>query len=137
MKNITDFNPELLDLVMKDPEYVLYYGEAPLKTLGGQDVSDVNERLLQHLLVELSLMKEIKTSSLNSYLIFCIQKDFIELNKDPVIEYIQELIEEDFFIQMKITGQKESKVFKVDSMLDFFIEHTHIINLIFLGVSSV
>ena len=131
------FNPELLDLVMKDPEYVLYYGESALRTIAGNEVSHTNERLLQHLLVELSLMREINVTSLNSYLIFCIQKDFIEANKDPIIESINELMKADFFIQMKVTGQKESKVFNVNNMLDFFIENPHILNLIFLGVSSV
>ena len=46
MNNInkpTNFKPELLDLVMKDPEYVLYYGDAALKTKGGNDISHMNE----------------------------------------------------------------------------------------------
>jgi len=132
-----DFKPELLDLVMRDPEYILYYGESALKTREGKDISHTNERLLQHILVELSLGKEINVTSLNSYLTLCVQKDLIETNKDPIIENINEIMQEDFFIRMKITGQKESKVFKVDDMLDFFIENTHILNLIFLGVSSV
>ncbi len=137
ISKLKDFNAELLDLVMKDPEYVLYYGDSALKTRGGHDVAHMNERLLQHLLVELSLMKDIDEISLNSYLIFCIQRDFIETNRDPVVENINKIMDNDFFIRMKITRQKESKVFNVDNMLDFFIENTHILNLIFLGVSSV
>jgi len=137
IRKITNFNSELLDIVMKDPDYVLFYGNAALTTPDGQEIAYHNERLIQHLLVELSVTGKLSDTAINSMVTFFVQKDLIETNKDPIIEYIKEVMEEDFFIQMKISGQKESKVFKVDNILDFFIENNHVINLIFLGVSSV
>lgn len=137
INEMKDFKPELLDLVMKDPEYVLYYGESALKTPGGADVSHINERLMQYLLVELSMMNETGISGLNSYRNFSIQKDLIEKNNDPILCNIDGIMKHDFFIRMKISGQKESKAFGIDNMIDFFIQNTHIINLVFLGVSSV
>lgn len=134
---IKNFNSELLDLVMRDPDYYLYYGDAPLKTTGGKEIYHTNERLIKHLLVELSVLKNLEFASINSYITFCIQNDFIEASKDPLVEFINEVIEADFFIQMKIAGAKESQVFDVENMLDFFIENNHILNLIFLGVASV
>lgn len=135
--SIKNFKPELLDLVMKEPEYYLYYGESPLKTPGGKDVKHKNERLLQHLLVELSLMNHQIVRPLNSYLNYSIQKDFIETNKDPLLESLNEILDHDFMIRIKMSGQKESNAFSIEKMINFFIDNTYIINLIFLGVSSV
>jgi hypothetical protein len=137
IKNIKEFKPELLDLVMKDPQFCLFYGDSELRTEGGEAISYENERLLKHLLVELSLMKSFDHGSLCNYIIFSLQKDFIESGKDPLLENINDILKEDFFVSLKLQGKRKSKGFDMGNILDYFIENTYILNLIFLGVASV
>ncbi|MBU2547834.1 MAG: ATP-binding protein [Proteobacteria bacterium] len=80
-----ELDPRLLDVVMTDVEFVLYYGDQPLTTPGGRPISHPAPRLLQHIQRELILSPRLEPGHLDAYGIFSVQKDLIE--GDPVASW--------------------------------------------------
>ena len=60
-------NPNLLDVVKTDNGGELYYSGKPLTTPGGLETSHSSLRLLEHILRELSLTRELDHEGVNSY----------------------------------------------------------------------
>ena len=84
--------PEKLDLVMRDHDHVIYYAEKPLLSPGGNEIADPDIRLLKHILVKLTIYGKIDPFSVNSFAIFCFQKDHIAQDDDllgdrPVLQF--------------------------------------------------
>lgn len=131
-----DINPQLLDCVMRENDHVIYYGEAPLCSPKGQEISHKELRILKHLLIKLTIRKMVESASVNSYAIFSFQKDYLEQEKDPVKDHFQQLLEHDKLVQTKL-DKISSKLIDVNDALDFLDENTQVLNLIYLGVSEI
>ena len=130
-------NPQLLDLVMRNKDYIIYYGDAPLKTPEGNDFIASNPRILQHILIELSLAEKISYDTINAYVIFSLITDYLMKGSDELAESIDEVIKNDSFVKFK-TGEKNgTQRINVDSFMEFLDENDQLLNFIFYGVSSI
>ena len=125
----TEINPHLLDLVMRDNDYVIFHGSNPLLTAGGNEVSHKNPRLLQHLIFEMTLDKIVAADNLSADAIFSEQKDRIGKNIDSAFQNFDELLEQDYFIKLKIKGVKPTSSEDIDSILDFYEKNRFVLNL--------
>ncbi len=130
-------NPELLDLVMRENDYVIYYGDTPLKTPEGNDFVGVNPRILQHIIIELSLAGKIDLNSINAYTFYSLVVDRLNKNKDVLADRIDEVIKEDEFIKMKLKKNNHNRLINVSSFIDLLDDNDQILNFLFYGVSSI
>jgi hypothetical protein len=81
-----------LDISEGNGSYALTFANAPVLTPGGHTVVHGSPDLLQHMIGEFDLEGSIvvragvieKPKVLSSYALYCIQKDFVEVNKDEL-----------------------------------------------------
>jgi len=129
--------PQLLDLVMRNKDYIIYYGDSPLKTPEGNNFVASNPRILQHILIELSLAEKISFKTINGYVIFSLITDYLMKGSDELAETIDEVIRNDSFVKFKTGSKNGSQRINVDSFIGFLDENDQLLNFIFYGVSSI
>lgn len=117
-----DFN--LLDLSIKDNEYIIYEGSRPLKTPSGNLFSHTCERFVRLLVTDLQLSHiDLQFSGtdlqkrLRSPLLYCFFKDVIAAGVDPFKGQWDNIFESDPFVLMKTTRKSTSQPFDHDETL--------------------
>jgi hypothetical protein len=95
----------MMDLVKRDQDYVLYYGDKPLKTSGGHDYNHPGERLMRMILLEILENQSIRLERVSLALLFELQKDHTDQGRDAVQKNIEALMDADPFIAMKVSGK--------------------------------
>jgi len=129
-------NPHALDVVQRDGDYVIYMGKHPLTTPMGNEVSDLNNRLLEHVLRELSFTGSLDPSRIDGFTLLSLQKDFLEKGVDPIGDSLGAILRLDPLVQRKL-GQPQAKNGDVDSMIHFLEEHNQTLTLMFGGIAEV
>lgn len=128
-------DPGKLDLVMRDYDHVIYYADQALKTPGGNDLADPDIRLLKHILAKLTIYREINLYAVNSFALFCFQKDFIEQNNDHIKESFDDTFRNDPLVVLR--SGKGSSLLDTSKALDYLEDHPGILNLVFWGMPEV
>lgn len=128
-------DPAKLDLVMRDHDHVVYYGDEIMKTPGGNDVADPDIRLLKHMLAKLTIYGSIDLQSVNSFSLFSFQKDYIEKGRDTVKDAFDEKFIADPLVMIR-TGA-ENALINADQALSYLEKHPAVLNLIFWGMPEV
>jgi hypothetical protein len=127
----------MLDLVKLNEVYCIYEDDCPLLTVGGRDVSHLEQRLLKHIITDDSLESPSPKGSITSRSLLEFGIDFIYVGTDPVAENFQKLAESDEFILLKL-GQKSSgtqgEEVKYSHLLSL---NEALVNLVFWGSSSI
>jgi len=136
LKNYSEINPQLLDLTIKDKDYIIFYGDSPLLTSGGNEFIHSNPRLLQFIITELSISKSGQPDEITSYQLFSFQKDLIELNNDPILNSLQQKLQEDYFVKLKF-GTDDKNDLDISDKIDFLLDNRQKLNFIFGGTSSI
>src|SRR5512138_1769780 len=77
-------DPMLINLGKRDQDYILYYGDQPLRTSGGHDYCHPSDRLLRMIMLDIFDRQSIKKDEVSPALLFELQKDLIEHGRDPV-----------------------------------------------------
>ncbi len=131
------FEPQKLDLVMRDADFVIYYGQLPLTTKGGFEIAHPDSRLLKHLLIKLALSGHADRQSVNSYSIFAFHRDFLEQNSDPVNERIEAEIINDPLLKARFGPGHHNRIFDLKQVLEYLEEDDQIMNMMFLGASVI
>jgi len=129
------FEPEKLDLVMRDHDHAVFYTDSVLKTPGGNDIADPDIRLLKHILVKLTIYREIDLSSVNSFSLFCYQRDYMEQGTDVLYASFDRQLEQDPVARMVL--DRSSHLLEPDRALIYLEEHPAMLNLIFWGMPEV
>ncbi len=132
-----NIEPQKLDLVMRDADFVIYYDHQPLCTPKGFEIDHRDSRLLKHILVKLTLAGKIDHQSINSFSIFSFCKDFIEQNSDPMKGQFDELIQGDMLLKAKLNPGQNNRIFDLKKVLDYIEENSQMMNLMFWGVSVI
>jgi len=136
LENYSEINPQLLDLTIRDKDYIIFYGDTPLLTPAGNEFIHSNPRLLQFIITELSISKTVPPVEITSYSLFSFQKDFIESNNDLILESLQSKLLEDYFVKLKF-GTHDKKELDVSEKIDFLLNNRQKLNFIFGGTSSI
>lgn len=95
------FDPANLDMVMRERDYVIYYADAPLLTLKGNEVCHPNDRFIRNLLTELELWGHIDPIAINLFSLFEFLCDKVAPGNDPFAANFKNLLEEDPYIHLK------------------------------------
>jgi len=131
-----EIKTHLLDLVMRDNDFVIYHGDTPITTPQRKELASPTSRILKQLLLELSINPELNLRSINTYSLLSYQLDFLGEGKDPLFEYFELIAEKDPFIQLKDGSKKQSQVFDPARANVLFENHPAMLPVIFWGVSG-
>ncbi|MCD4725863.1 MAG: ATP-binding protein [Bacteroidales bacterium] len=126
--------PEKLDLVMRDHDHVIYYAEKPLLSPGGNEIADPDIRLLKHILVKLTIYGKIDPYSVNSFAIFCFQKDHIAQDDDPLDRIFDKIFMNDPLVMLKTKSGAKQSLLDTDKALTYLEDHPAVLNLLFWGM---
>lgn len=135
MKYPDPIDPRKLDLVMRDHDHVIYYADQALKTPDGNDIADPDIRLLKHLLAKLTIYGSMDVQSVNSFALFCLQRDHIEHARDRVKTSFKDEFKKDPLVLLR-TG-KGNNLLDAAMALTYLEDHPAILNLIFWGMPEV
>ncbi len=128
-------DPNLLDLEMRESDFAIRYGKDLLTTFQGNESANRRPRLLQHIIRDVSLTRELSSVTLDSYSLFSIQKDLIENGRDPILANFEELLGNDYFVMIKTRSETPDGA--ADAIMEFLDENKRMLNLILGGFSSV
>ncbi len=131
-----EIQAHLLDLVMRDNDYVIFHGDMPLLTPAGQELSHSNPRVLKQIILELSLDYDSRLSAFSAYSLLSFQIDNIATGTDPFLAKFEELSNLDPFIQMKTGHKKQSQLFDTGRVQWVLEKHPALLNVLFMGVSG-
>lgn len=132
-----NIEPRKLDLVMRDSDFVIFYGQDPLTTPGGYEIAHRDSRLLKHILIKLTLAGQIDFRTINSLSIFSFCKDFTELDSDPVKEHFDLCIAHDPLLNAKFNPGRNNRIFAISQVMEDTEENHQVMNLMFLGASVI
>ncbi len=99
------FDPSMLDMVMRDRDFVVYYNDGPLLSPKGREICHPKDRLIRNLITELYLRKQFQPDAVNLFSLFEFFLDEIPEEQDPFLEGFESLLEEDPFIHLKRGGK--------------------------------
>jgi len=136
MMNLKEIKPHLLDLVMRDDDYVIFMGDAPLLTPGGQEVAHTNPRVLKQIMLELSMGYSLQLKDFSAYALLSCQIDTKASGNDPVLDEYDELTTHDPFIQLKTGIKKQAQLFDTGRLQWVLDGHSALLNVLFMGVSG-
>jgi len=128
-------DPRLLDLVMRDHDHAIYYADKVMLTPEGADVADPDIRLLKHMLAKMTIYGRIDVSSVNSFAIFCFQRDFIDQGKDELQVSFDKFFHQDALIRLK-SGVADA-LLDTETALTYLEDHAAVLNLLFWGMPEV
>jgi len=128
-------DPQKLDLVMRDHDHAIYYADSVLKTPAGNEIADPDIRLLKHMLAKLTIYGEIDLYSVNSFSLFCYQRDYTESGVDLMMESYNDYFEQDLLARMVLN--RRSSLLEPEKALGYLEAHPAMLNLIFWGMPEV
>ena len=131
-----EIQTHLLDLVMRDNDYVIFHGDIPLLTPAGHELSHSNPRVLKQIILELSLDYAARLSAFSAYSLLSFQIDNISQGTDPFLAQFEELSNQDPFIQLKTGSKKQSQLFDTSRVQWVIEKHPALLNVLFMGVSG-
>ncbi len=89
-------DPRALKIVKQSAElFVLRQGGEPIKTPGGHPVAYTNRRLLQQIVRELKERPVLESTSVDTYMLFSVQKDLVEKGIDQVADSLVGVLHSD------------------------------------------
>lgn len=128
-------NPSRLDLVMRDHDHAIYYADNVLLTPGENEIADPDIRLLKHLLVKMTVYGNIDLKSVNSFSLFCYQRDYIGEKKDRLAQNFDQQIEKDPLALLR--SGKATSLLDAGELLNYLEDHPAMLNLLFWGMPEV
>jgi hypothetical protein len=128
-------DPAKLDLVMRDHDHAVYYAEAVMKTPAGNEIADPDIRLLKHILAKLTIYGEIDIFNVNSFALFCYQRDYIAQGSDMLLSKYEEFISKDPLVKMIF--DRRSTLLDAEKALTYLEDHPAVLNLVFWGMPEV
>lgn len=97
-------DPGILDFCLRDSEYCIYRGPAPLLTPGRNIFSHPSEAVIRLILTDLQLHARTRTPALSSPILYSFRTDVIQAGTDPFLADWENLLRSDPFVQIKTSG---------------------------------
>ncbi|MCX6283302.1 MAG: ATP-binding protein, partial [Bacteroidetes bacterium] len=133
---ISPVNAQLIDLVLQDNDYLVYYSNKPLLSPAGNEIRSSNPRILKQLIIESCLMNMITDEKVCLFSLQSVITDFLIPGRDPFMEQFDELSADDPFIRFKkgsISAGEMSKESKLQSLPE---KEPVLFNMVFWGISG-
>lgn len=135
--NPAGIEPRELDLVMRDNDFVIYYGENPLVTPKGAEVAHQDSRVLKHLIIKLTLARQIDYSRVNSFSIFSFCKDYLEAGSDPLADRLDEVMAGDLLLGSRLDPVGSHRTLRLQQALEDPDDESQFVHLTFMGASVI
>lgn len=129
-------DPMLIDIGKRDQDFLLYYGDQPLRTAGHHEYNHRSDRLLRMIMMEIFDHRCLRLDEVSAAMLFEIQRDRIEGGKDLVQKNLDLLMDADPFIAMKVSGKGFRQVFESNGAFEGSGEQDHSMISLFWSVSS-
>lgn len=128
-------DPRMLDLVMRDHDHAIYYADKVMLTPRGNEIADQDVRLLKHMLTKVTINSEVDVYNLNSFALFCFQRDYIEFGKDRIASDFENIFFTDPLVRFR---SKEGRpLLDAEGALSYLDEHPAVLNLLFWGMPEI
>jgi len=115
-----DFNRESLDIVIKDPDYYIFNGSAPLLTPGGNCFCHPSEEMIRLILTDIYLLDNSSLKELSSPILYSFSKDVLIPGKYTFINEWENQLAIDPFVLIKNSGKTTAQPFHFDNRLFSF-----------------
>ncbi len=135
-RDLLHFDPQKLDLVMRDEDFVVYYDNVPLVTPGGNETAHYDARLLRYMMTAMNLAGNITSRSVNAFSIFSYLKDYMDENLDPLSDRLSAELAGDVLFKSKQRNKKAS-LMDLSEVLEYLEHNPAIMNIMYWGVSMV
>jgi hypothetical protein len=131
------FHPELLDLVKKDKEYIVYYSGSPMVTEKGKLIIHHDQRLLMNIITDIQIRGSIDCDNISSYRLFEFQLDYIENGIDFISEHFDQISDLDDLILVKTGKKNRIGISRTHPAFEALDGENPLLNTLFWGFSSV
>jgi len=126
----------LIDLVMEEEGYSVYYEHKPLMTAGGNMIRSSNQRVLKQLIIESCLMDAVTDEKICVFSLQSVCNDFLVNGRDPFLDSFEEHCGWDPFIQLR-QGRITTGDISRDGNLSALPESDPVLfNMLFWGISG-
>ncbi len=129
-------NAQLIDLVLQDNEYMVYYCNKPLLSPAGNEIRSSNQRILKQLILESCLMNIITDEKVCLFSLQSVIADFLIPGRDPFMEQFDELSAADPFIQLRKGSITTGEMSKGSSLQSLPEKEPILFNMVFWGISG-
>jgi hypothetical protein len=134
---ISPVNPGMIDLVLEENGSTVYYMNKPLLTPGGKPLRSASTRILKQMVIECCLAGCITDEKIFIYALEAFSIDYLQEGRDPFLENISALCEQDPFLLVRQGKMKAGDIGK-DAGLHALPESNPILfNMIFWGISGI
>lgn len=138
MQNETKYSiiPKHLEFARYQTTFNLKYHGNILETPFGSEIGSENDRILQQILREAYLKKELDFTTPTAAAIFSYQKDCIEKGRDHLGKYIERIINHDSFLLRKEIKKYEGSEGNINQMLDFLSINEQSFNFVISNITT-
>ena len=128
--------PKHLEFARYQTNFKLRYNGNILKTPFESEISSENDRILQQILREAYLKKELDFTTPTAAAIFSYQKDFIEKGEDHIDNYSEIILCQDAFLLKREIKKYDSSEENIDQMLDFLNKNEQSFNFVISNITT-
>jgi hypothetical protein len=126
-------NTEIFDMVIRDRERVIFYGNEPLRTKEGKEVCSPVERLIRYILLDLQLFPDGNSGQIRPFDLYEFQLDRLETGKDYFSIQFDSLASCDPYIRLKTQKGNKDKSLQAGEE----VPEVDRINALFWSVSGI
>lgn len=133
---ISPINPGLIDLVMRERDFTLYYQNKPLLSTGGREICSANQRVLKQLIMEVSFRNCLSDEEMSVYSLLSVIADFLDQGKDPFLDYFELLSNQDPFLKLRQGKTTTGEMSGGSEFRDLLETEPVLFNMMFFGTNS-
>jgi hypothetical protein len=134
---ITPVEPGLIDLVMRENDFSVYYLNKPLLTPSGNAISSGNQRVLKQLIMEACFRNIISDESVTVFALLSLIPDFLAEGSDPFLESFERRASSDPFLKLKEGGISAGEMAGGEHLHSVLEGNSVLLNMMFWGISGI
>jgi len=134
---ITPVDSGLIDLVMRENDFSVYYLNKPLLTPLGNPISSGNQRVLKQLIMEACFRDMISDESVTVFALLSLITDFLAAGRDPFLESFGKLASADPFLKLKEGGISAGELAGGVHLHSVLEGEPVLLNMMFWGISGI
>lgn len=134
---ITPVESGLIDLVMRENDFSVYYLNKPLLTPSGNAISSRNQRVLKQLIMEACFSNIISDESVTVFAFLSLITDFLAAGRDPFLGSYGRLASADPFLKLKEGGISAGELAGGEHLHLVMEKEPVLLNMMFWGISGI
>jgi len=133
---ISPVEPGLIDLVMRENDFAVYYQNKPLLSPAGNVIGSENQRVLKQLIMEACFRNMISDESVTVFAMLSLIHDFLAAGRDPFLENFGRLTTSDPFLKLKEGGISAGELAGGEHLHSVLEGEPVLLNMMFWGISG-